>query len=65
MRCLESADDHSPGEVHAGGLQDTVGAVAWDMEGGLAAGVSRSALLFVNESLQFDDIFGCTAAAYY
>ena len=38
---VASTDELATGRIDA--MQDTVGAIAWDAEGNLAAGVSRSA----------------------
>jgi taspase (threonine aspartase 1) len=40
---LDHPVDSDPGSLHQDVMQDTVGAVAWDNEGNLAAGVSRYA----------------------
>lgn len=40
---LDNPVDGDPGSLHQDAMQDTVGAVAWDNKGNLAAGVSRYA----------------------
>jgi taspase (threonine aspartase 1) len=41
---LDDPVDGDPGSLPQDAMQDTVGAVAWDNEGNLAAGVSRYVL---------------------